>query len=73
MVINEDPRDKSKPIVQAFYSRETQEQIVLHRVTLAQPDCKDEITGIADLAGLELPDDGQLRELVFFTAYKMAS
>lgn len=73
MVIDEEPRDKSKPIVQAFYSRETQERIVPHRVTLAQADCRDEITGIADLTGLDLPDDGQLRELVFFTAYKMAS
>jgi HD-GYP domain-containing protein (c-di-GMP phosphodiesterase class II) len=73
MVIDEDPRDKSKPIVQAFYSRETHERIVPHRVALAQADVKDEITGIADLAGLDLPDDGQLRELVFFTAYKMAN
>lgn len=72
MVIDEDPRDKSKPIVQAFYSRQTQERILPHRVVLTQCDSKDEITGIADLAGLDLPDEGQLRELVFLTAFKMA-
>jgi HD-GYP domain-containing protein (c-di-GMP phosphodiesterase class II) len=72
MVIDEDPRDRTKPVVQAFYSRETQERIVPHRIALAQSDCKDEITGIADLAGLDLPEDGQLRELVFFSAYKAA-
>lgn len=73
MVIDEDPRDKDKPVVQVFYSLEQQERIVPHRVALAQPDCKDAIIGIADLAGLDLPEEGQLRELVFFTAYKIAS
>jgi len=73
MVIDEDPRSKIKPIVQAFYSRTSGERIVPHRIALAQIDCTDEITGIADLTGLDLPDDGQLRELVFFTAYKLAS
>lgn len=72
MVTDEDPRDKAKPVVQAFYSREQQERIVPHKVTLAQPDCKDAITGLADLTGLDLPEEAQLRELVFFTAYKLA-
>lgn len=73
MVIDDDPRDKAKPVVQAFYSRETRQRIGPHRIALAQFDIKDQITGIADLAGLDLPEEGQLRELVFFTAYKMAS
>lgn len=73
MVIDEDPRDKAKPIVQAFYSRTSHERIVPHRIALAQGESKDEITGIAGLTGLDLPEDVQLRELVFFTAYKMAS
>ncbi|MCU0948820.1 MAG: DUF3391 domain-containing protein [Porphyrobacter sp.] len=73
MVIDDDLRDKTKPVVQAFYSRAERERIVPHRITLAQNDCKDSITGIADLSGLDLPDDAQLRELVFFTAYKAAN
>jgi HD-GYP domain-containing protein (c-di-GMP phosphodiesterase class II) len=73
MVIDEDPRSKIKPIVQAFFSRTTGERIIPHRIALAQAECTDEITGIADLAGLDLPEDGQLRELVFFTAYKIAT
>jgi HD-GYP domain-containing protein (c-di-GMP phosphodiesterase class II) len=72
MVIDEDPRDRDKPVVQAFYSRELRERVVPHRIALAQSDCPDAITGIADLEGLDLPEEGQLRELVFFTAYKIA-
>jgi HD-GYP domain-containing protein (c-di-GMP phosphodiesterase class II) len=72
MVIDDDLRDKEKPVVQVFYSLEEQERVVPHRVALAQPDCKDGIIGIADLTGLDLPEEGQLRELVFFTAYKIA-
>jgi HD-GYP domain-containing protein (c-di-GMP phosphodiesterase class II) len=72
MVIDDDLRDKTRPVVQAFYSREAGERIVPHRVALAQSDCKDAISGIADLSALDLPDDAQLRELIFFTAYKMA-
>ena len=73
MVIDDDLRDKEKPVVQVFYSLEDQERVVPHRVTLAQADCKDGIIGIADLTGLDLPEEDQLRELVFFTAYKMAN
>jgi HD domain len=72
MVIDDDLRDKEKPVVQVFYSLEEQERVVPHRVPLAQADCKDGIIGIADLTGLDLPEEAQLRELVFFTAYKMA-
>jgi HD-GYP domain-containing protein (c-di-GMP phosphodiesterase class II) len=71
MVIDDDQRDRTKPVVQAFYSRETQERIVPHRIALAQSDCKDAITGIANLEGLDLPEVAQLRELVFFTAFKI--
>lgn len=73
MVIDDDLRDREKPVVQVFYSLEQQERIVPHRVALAQADCKDAIIGIADLTDLDLPEEGQLRELVFFTAYKMAN
>ncbi|NJO14027.1 MAG: HD domain-containing protein, partial [Rhizobiales bacterium] len=73
MVIDDDLRDREKPVVQVFYSLEQHERIVPHRVALAQPDCKDAIIGTADLTGLDLPEEGQLRELVFFTAFKIAN
>lgn len=71
LVIDEDPRDKSKPVVQAFYSKITNERVLPHRIELSQGKGKDEIVGIADLSGYDLPDKAQLRELVFMTAHKM--
>ena len=73
MVVDEYRADASRPVVQAFFSRETGERIVPHRIELARADAHDAITGIADLTGLELPDEAQLRELIFLTAYKLAS
>lgn len=71
MVIDEDAKDQSKPVVEAFYSFETNERIVQHRIELAKPDCDDGIVEVADLAGLGLPDDAQLRELIFLAAFKL--
>jgi HD-GYP domain-containing protein (c-di-GMP phosphodiesterase class II) len=69
MVIDEDAKDYSRPVVQAFYSYETGERILPHRIELARSASKDEIVGIADLSGLGLPDDDLLREMVFLTAH----
>ncbi|PKP93406.1 MAG: phosphohydrolase [Alphaproteobacteria bacterium HGW-Alphaproteobacteria-14] len=71
LVIDEDPGDKGHPIVQAFYDCKTRDRIVPHRIVLAQSVNDDEIIGIADLSGLDLPDEAQLREMVFLTAHKM--
>ncbi|MFO6448901.1 HD-GYP domain-containing protein [Erythrobacter sp. NE805] len=68
MVIDEDRKDPLRPVVQAFYSLETRERILPHRVALAEPSEKERIVGIADLAGHDLPADDQLRELVFLSA-----
>ena len=73
MVIDEDPADATRPVVQAFYSRETGERIVPHRIELARADSHDAIVGIAELPDCGLPDEAQLRELIFLTAYKLAS
>lgn len=72
LVIDAAPQDKAKPIVQAFYSRVSRERILPHRIELSGSDCTDAIVGIADLSGFDLPDEAQLRELVFLTAFKMA-
>lgn len=71
MVIDEDPKDSSKPIVAAFYSLANQERLVQHKITLARPDCDDDVLGVADLTGLGLPEDGQLRELIFLAAHNL--
>lgn len=70
MVIDEDRKDPQRPVVQAFYSLETGERILPHRIALAGGNDNDRIVGIADLTGLDLPEDAQLRELVFLSAYR---
>jgi HD-GYP domain-containing protein (c-di-GMP phosphodiesterase class II) len=73
MVIDENRKDHTRPVVQAFYSLEAGERILPHRIALGQSNDNEAIVGIADLTGLDLPDDAQLRELVFLSAYKNAA
>ncbi len=73
MVIDEDRTDPARPVVQAFYSLEDGGRILPHRIALAQNNDNEGIIGIADLSGLDLPADEQLRELVFLSAYKTAT
>lgn len=68
MVIDEDRKDPLRPVVQAFYSLERRERILPHRIALADQGTSEQIVGIADLTGLELPADALLRELVFLSA-----
>lgn len=70
MVIDEGGKDPLRPVVQAFYSLETGERILPHRIALSEGNDNEHILGIADLAGLDLPEDAQLRELVFLSAYR---
>lgn len=70
MVIDEDRKEPLRPVVQVFYSLETGERILPHRIVLAQGNDNERILGIADLSGLDLPADPQLRELVFLSAYR---
>jgi HD-GYP domain-containing protein (c-di-GMP phosphodiesterase class II) len=72
MVIDEDREDTLRPVVQAFYSLEMRERILPHRIVLADGTDNERIVGIADLAGLNLPADAQLRELVFLSACRSA-
>lgn len=73
MVIDEDRQDYARPVVQAFYSLAEGARVLPHRIELARCVGKDEIIGIADLSGLDLPDDAQLRELIFLSTYKNAT
>jgi HD-GYP domain-containing protein (c-di-GMP phosphodiesterase class II) len=73
MVIDEDHRDHTKPVVQAFYSFATGQQLEPHRVELARSGDQDRILAVADLAGLGLPEDVHLREMIFLSTYKNAA
>ncbi len=73
MVIDEDRQDSTRPVVQAFYSLASQQRISPRRIELANCGDEDEITGIADLSGLGLPADQQLRELIFLGAHTAGS
>lgn len=73
MVVDEDRRDPTRPVVQAFYSLEARERILPHRIVLAEQNDNERIMGIADLSGLDLPAHDQLRELVFLSAYRNAA
>jgi HD-GYP domain-containing protein (c-di-GMP phosphodiesterase class II) len=70
MVIDEDSKDPLRPVVQAFYSLDAGERILPHRIVLAECNDNERILGIADLTGLGLPADAQLRELVFLSAFR---
>ena len=70
MVIDVDPKDHTRPILQAFYSLSKGERILPHRIALTNNADTDEITGIADLSDLGLPEDGLLREMIFLSAFK---
>lgn len=72
MVIDEDRKDPLRPVVQAFYSLGSGERILPHRIALSQGNDNERIMGIADLTGLGLPEDAQLRELVFLSTYRNA-
>lgn len=71
MVIDEDTRGSSKPIVQAFYSRVSGERILPHRIDLTRCEGAENIVGSADLSELDVPDVAQLREQAFLTAYQL--
>lgn len=73
MVIDEDHRDHTLPVVQAFYCLVAGQQIKPQRIELARSEETDRILEIADLAGLDLPDAAYLREMIFLSTYKNAA
>lgn len=70
MVVDENPNDQHRPVVLVFYSLTDEERVLPHRVALAKCSDGDEIIGSAELGGLGLPDDAQLRDLLFLGAMK---
>ncbi|MEO9490774.1 MAG: DUF3391 domain-containing protein [Marinomonas sp.] len=72
MVIDEDPSDKTKPVVQAFYSCIDEERVIPHRIELAKSEDKDAIFGMADLREIDIADEASLRDLLFLGAHKFS-
>jgi HD-GYP domain-containing protein (c-di-GMP phosphodiesterase class II) len=73
MVIDEDHKDHTRPVVQAFFSLATGEKIKPHRIELARSEEQDRIAEIADLTDLVLPETTYLREMIFLSTYKNAA
>lgn len=71
MVVDEDKKDWTKPIVQAFHCLATNQSITPHMVFLAKEEEEDEIVNTATLDGLNLPDEDHLREMIFLRAHKI--
>lgn len=70
MVIDENPEDSRKPIVRTFFSLTSMRRIGNTTIDLANCFGEDDIMDVADFSGLALPDEQQLRELIFLSSYK---
>jgi hypothetical protein len=57
-------------VVKPFYSLAQDRRIQGKVIHLAQCQGEDEIVGVADLSGLVLPEEQQLRDLLFMSAHK---
>lgn len=72
MVVDEDPSDTARPIVRTFWSLPLGKRLKGETIALAHCYGEDAIEGVADLAGLELPPVGPLREALLNAACKEA-
>jgi HD-GYP domain-containing protein (c-di-GMP phosphodiesterase class II) len=72
MVVDEDPNERTLPTVYTFWSRPLNRKVKGEAIELSQCYGADEITGIAQLADLELPPLGSLRQSLL-TSYARAS
>lgn len=70
MVIDENPSDETKPIVEAFYCLKEGKRIAQKRVKLGTDFGEDDIMETGDISQLGLPDEAYLRELVFLAAHR---
>lgn len=71
LVVDEDPDDPTRPVVQPFFSLGTGQRSWSGRLALANCYGEDAIVDVADLAGLDLPDPASLREQVFMRSVEL--
>ena len=72
MVVDEDPSERALPTVYTFWSRPQNKRLKGETIELSQCYGADEIVGIAQLGGLDLPPLGALRQTLL-SAYAKAS
>lgn len=72
MVVDEDPTERALPTVFTFWSRSLEKKIKGETIVLSQCYGADEIVGIAQLGGLDLPPLGALRQSLL-SAYARAA
>lgn len=72
MVVDEDPTERALPTVLTFWSRPLGKKIKSEAIMLSQCYGADEIVGIAQLGGLNLPPLGALRQSLL-NAYTRAA
>lgn len=71
MVVDADKKDWTKPIVQTFFCLSKSQGVPAQTLFLSKDDEEDEIVDIANLEGLDLPDEKHLREMLFLRAHKI--
>lgn len=72
MVVDEDPNDSARPTVRTFWSLPLGKRLKGETIELANCYGEDAIEGVADLAGLDLPPVGPLREALLNAACRVA-
>lgn len=72
MVVDEDPTERALPTVFTFWSKPLGKKVKSEAIELSQCYGADEIVGIAQLGGLDLPPLGALRQSLL-AAYARAS
>jgi hypothetical protein len=72
MVVDEDPTERALPTVFIFWSKPLGKKIKSEAIMLSQCYGADEIVGIAQLGGLDLPPLGALRQSLL-NAYTRAA
>ncbi|WP_421838460.1 HD-GYP domain-containing protein [Novosphingobium sp.] len=72
MVVDEDPTERALPTVYTFWSKPLDKKVKGEAIVLSQCYGADEIVGIAQLGGLDVPPLGALRESLL-SAYARAA
>jgi HD-GYP domain-containing protein (c-di-GMP phosphodiesterase class II) len=72
MVVDEDPTERALPTVYTFWSKPLEKKVKGDVIELSQCYGADEIVGIAQLGGLDLPPIGALRQSLL-SAYARAA
>lgn len=71
MVIDENPKDETRPVIEVFYCLKEGKRIAQTRVKIGDGFDEDEIMETGDISQLDLPDEAYLREVIFLAAVRL--